>query len=77
MDPEPGDDAAQRVGDDDRLEHQRDRRGDVKMRRVLDIGLPCGGAGDQGGLQAEGVEDGKEAPLIEQREADEEGRCHR
>ena len=36
MDAEAHDDAVQRDRDDDRLEDQRDRRGDVEVRRVLD-----------------------------------------
>ena len=40
MDAEPHDDPVQRDRDDDRLEDQRDRGGDVEMRRVLDEGLP-------------------------------------
>ena len=44
VDAEPDDDAVQRDRDDDGLEDQRDRRGDIEMRRVLDICLP----GDRG-----------------------------
>ena len=40
VDAEPDDHPVQRHRDDDRLEQQRDRRGDVEMRRVLDVGLP-------------------------------------
>ena len=40
VDAEPHDDPVQRDRDDDRLEDERDRRGDVEMRRVLDVGLP-------------------------------------
>ena len=40
MDAEPHDDPVQRDRDDDGLEHQRDRGGDVEVRRVLHVGLP-------------------------------------
>jgi hypothetical protein len=39
MNAEPHDDPVQRR-DDDRLEDERDRGGDVEMRRVLHEGLP-------------------------------------
>ena len=44
MNAEAHDDPMQRDRDDDRLEDERDRGGDVEMRRVLDEGLP----GDRG-----------------------------
>ncbi len=59
----------QRHGNDDRLEDQRDRRGDVKMRRVLDIGLPRHRQGEHDGLQREDIEEREKAILIEQHEA--------
>ena len=37
---EPHDDAMKRDRNNERLEHERDRGGQVKMRRVLDVGLP-------------------------------------
>ena len=40
MDAEPDDDPMQRHRDQDRLEEERNRRGDVEMRRVLRVGLP-------------------------------------
>ena len=56
VDAEPHDDAVQRHRDDDRLEHERDRRGDVEMRRVLDVGLPGDRQRQHDGVQREDVE---------------------
>ena len=43
VDAEAHDDALQRHRNDDRLEYERDQRGDVEMRRILDVGLPGDG----------------------------------
>ena len=56
VDAELLDDAVQRHRDDDGLEDQRDRGGDVEMRRVLDIGLPGHGKRQHQGMQREDVE---------------------
>ena len=54
----------------DRLEDERDRRGDIEMRRALDIGLPGDRQRKNDGLQREHVEKRIEAVLVEQHEAD-------
>ena len=59
MDAEADDDPVQRYRNDDRLEDERDRGGDVKMRRVLDIGLPGHRKSEDDGLQGEHVEKAK------------------
>ena len=69
MDAEADDDPMQRDRDDDRLEHQRDRRGDVEMRRVLDIGLPGHRERQHQGMQREHVEQRVEPVLVELQEA--------
>ena len=56
VDAEPLDDAVQRDRDDDRLEHERDRRRDVEVRRVLDERLPGDREGQHQGVQREDVE---------------------
>ena len=43
----------QRHRDDDGLEQQRDRRGDVEVRRVLDVGLPGDRQRQHDGVQAQ------------------------
>ena len=70
VDAEALDDAVQRDGDDDRLEHQRDGRRDVEMRRVLDVGLPGDRQGQHEGVQGKGVEQRVEPVLRDQQEAD-------
>ena len=56
MDAEPGDDPVQRDRDDDRLEHERDRRRHIEMRRVLHIRLPGDRQRQHERLQREDVE---------------------
>ena len=59
-----GDNPVQRDRNDDRFEDQRKRRGDVKMRRVLDIGLPGHREREHDGVQREHVEQRIEPVLI-------------
>ena len=51
------------------LKHERDRRGDVEMRRVLDIGLPGDRQRQHQGVQREDVEQRVEPVLVEHHEA--------
>src|SRR6185312_14874847 len=67
---EPLDDAMQRERNDDRLEAERDRRGHVKMRRVLDISLPRHSERKDHGVQRIDIQERIEPVLIEQHEAD-------
>ena len=69
VDAEPHDHAVQRHGDDDGLEHERDERRDVEMRRVLDVGLPGDRRREHDGVQREHVEQPEHAVLVEQHEA--------
>ena len=64
-------DAVQRHRNDDRLEDERDGRGDVEMRRVLHEGLPGRRGRQHGRLQREDVEQRRTMrSLVEQHEAD-------
>ena len=69
VDAEPHDDPVQRDRDDDGLEHQRDRRGDVEVRRILDIGLPGDRQRQHQRMQREDVEQRVEPVLVELHEA--------
>jgi len=55
VDPELLDDAVQRHRDDDCLEDEGDCRGHVKVRRVLDEGLPGDGKREYQGVQCKDV----------------------
>ena len=70
VDAEPHDDPVQRDRNDDGLEHQRDRRRDVEMRRILDVRLPGDRQREHDRVQREDVEQPEHAVLIEQHEAD-------
>src|SRR5215831_8948078 len=54
-----------RNGNDDRLEDERNRRGHVKVRRILDIGLPCYRKRQYQRMQRKHVEQCIEPVLIE------------
>ena len=69
VDAQPHDDAVQRDRDHDRLDDQRDRRGDVEVRRVLDVGLPRDRERDHQRMQREDVEQAEHAVLVQQHEA--------
>ena len=56
---------------DDRLEDERDRGGDVEMRRVLNISLPGDRKREHERMQRENMEERREAVLIELHEAHE------
>ena len=71
MDAEAHDHPVQRHRDNDCLEDERDRGGDEKVRRVLDVGLPGDREGEQKSVQREDVQKRVEAALIEHGEADE------
>ena len=71
MDAQPHDDAVKHHWDHDRLDDQRDRGGDVQMRRVLDVRLPRHRHRDHEGVQGERIEQAEHAILVEQHEADE------
>src|SRR5206468_5363377 len=55
--------------DHDRLEAQRYRRGDVQMRRALNVGLPGDRKGDDDGMQRKDLQQRKHAVLVQQQEA--------
>ncbi len=69
VDAEAHDDPVQRDGNDDGLEAERDRGGDVKVRRALDEGLPGNRRCKHDRMQRIDVEQRVEAVLIEQHEA--------
>src|SRR5438552_6105925 len=68
MNAQPHDDPVQYDGDHDRLDDQRDRGSDVKMRRILDVRLPRHRHRDHEGVQGEEVEQAEHAVLVEQQE---------
>ena len=63
-----------RNGYDNRLEQQRDRRRDVELRRILDVGLPGDGQRQNHGMQRVDVEQRIEPVLVEQHEAHQDQR---
>ena len=69
VDAEPHDDPVQRDRDDDRLEHQRDGRRNVEVRRILNEGLPGDRQRQHQRVQREDVQQRVEAVLIELHEA--------
>ena len=72
---EPHDDPMQRHRNDDRLEHERDRGGDVEVRRVLDEGLPGHRGGQRQRVRRVDVEQRVEPVLIKFEEADQHQRA--
>ena len=78
VDPELLDDAMQRHRNDDGLEDEGDCRGHVKVRRVLDEGLPGDGKREDQGVQCKDVEQRIEPILVQHHEADQdETACQR
>src|SRR5262249_28652786 len=72
---EPDDDPMQGHRNDNRLEYERDRGGDVEMRGALDIGLPGDRQRQHEGVEGEYVEQRVEPVLVELQEADEHQRA--
>src|ERR1700732_4536286 len=62
----------QRYRDDDCLEHKRDDRGHIEMRRMLDVGLPGDGKGEHQSVEREDVEQRIKPVLIQHHEADQD-----
>jgi hypothetical protein len=61
---EARDDTMERHGNDDRLEKERDRGGDIEMWRALHKGLPCNRKGKNDRLKGEHIQQGIEPILI-------------
>src|SRR5580704_3744396 len=72
MNPELLDDAVQRHWYHDRLEDKRNRSGHIKMRRVLDEGLPGNGKREHECVQREDVEQRVQPVLVQHHEADQD-----
>src|SRR4029077_2657091 len=70
MNAEPHDYAMQGYRYDDRFEDQRDRRGNVEMRCILNEGLPSHRGGQDERVQGVNVEERIEPVLVELEEAD-------
>jgi len=70
MDAEPLNDAMKPDGNDDRLENEGNRRRDVEMMRVLDVGLPSHRQGEDDGMNRKNVDQCKEAILVQHHETD-------
>src|SRR5207302_7925111 len=63
---------------DERLEGERERRREVKMRGVLDIGLPGHGKRENQGMERKHVEQRIKPVLVQHHEADQDERaCER
>ena len=78
MNPELPDDAMQCERNDHCLEDERDRRCDVKMRGILDVGLPGHGKREYQGMEREHVEQRIKPILVQHHEADQDQRaCER
>ena len=60
----------ERQGNDDCLENEGDRGGDVEMRRALHKGLPGDRKGENHRLKRKHVQQGVEPVLIQEHEAD-------
>jgi len=58
-------------GNDDGLDAERYGSGDIEMRRLLNVGLPRHGERDDERMQREDIDEGKDAVLVQQHEADE------
>src|SRR5258706_3528147 len=71
MDAQAQHDAVQREGNDRRLDDERDRRSDVEVRRILDIGLPGHRNRHHQRVQGEGIDEPGHAGLVEEHQADE------
>ena len=69
MNAELDDHPMQGHGDQDGLEQERNRRGDVEMRRVLRVGLPGDRRREHERMQGIDIEQRVEPVLVEQHEA--------
>src|SRR3974390_2948536 len=72
MNTEPEDYPVKRQGNDEALEPKGECSGNKEVRPLLYPGFPCDSQRKDGGLNGEGVQHGKHAILIDEREADHE-----